>query len=201
MEFQGEDGRQADLKQILDYAVQAAMLFDYDGISIRFLNWSPRKLYPGEHPQPGEVTEDRLNGIKDKQSLDFIMNNISFRGLTPLGTSMERKIVNPFFRDPAGSNTLRKPVLVIAITDGQPEGDGPQGNNKDEIYNTLQLAAGLLQSMPQYGKRALSFQFAQVGNDKRATDYLAKLDKDFGDFVDVTSSKWMLLRHSWHGTN
>ncbi len=31
---------------------------------------------------------------------------------------------------------------------------------------------------PQYGPKAVAFQFAQVGNDTRAQDFLARLDKD-----------------------
>lgn len=40
-------------------------------------------------------------------------------GLTPLGTSLDQKILQPLLLGPARSNALRKPLLVIAITDGK----------------------------------------------------------------------------------
>jgi hypothetical protein len=50
-----------------------------------------------------------------------------------------------------------------------------------------------MQINPRYGKGALSFQFAQVGNDLKAREFLGKLDEDpsIGDIIDCTSSKQM----------
>jgi hypothetical protein len=44
---------------------------------------------------------------------------LCFAGLTPLGTSLDQKILQPLLLGPARSNALQKPLLVIAITDGQ----------------------------------------------------------------------------------
>ncbi len=44
---------------------------------------------------------------------------IKFTGTTPLGTSLDRKVLQPLVLGPARSQQLRKPVLVIAITDGE----------------------------------------------------------------------------------
>lgn len=43
-------------------------------------------------------------------------------GLTPLGTSLDQKILQPLLLSPARQNSLQKPLLIIAITDGQSEG-------------------------------------------------------------------------------
>ena len=40
-------------------------------------------------------------------------------GLTPLGTSLDHKIIQPLLLGPARSRALQKPLLVIAITDGE----------------------------------------------------------------------------------
>lgn len=39
-----------------------------------------------------------------------------------MGTMLERKLIMPFVTGPAQNNALRKPVLVIVITDGEPVG-------------------------------------------------------------------------------
>ena len=41
-----------------------------------------------------------------------------FGGLTPLGTMLQHKILQPFVLGPAKARSLQKPVLVITITDG-----------------------------------------------------------------------------------
>lgn len=37
---------------------------------------------------------------------------------TPLGTSMDRKILQPLVLGPARAGRLQKPILIITITDG-----------------------------------------------------------------------------------
>jgi hypothetical protein len=88
------------------------------------------------------------------------------------------------------SNQFRKPVLIIGITDGQPAGE-----NANALVETIRYAHGqcnqsTLNGQP-LGEGAIAFQFAQVGNDQKATEFLAKLDNDpqIGRMVDCTSSK------------
>ena len=40
-------------------------------------------------------------------------------GTTPLGTALDRKVLQPMVISQARSNTMQKPVLVICITDGK----------------------------------------------------------------------------------
>lgn len=78
---------------------------------------------------------------------------------------------------------LQKPVLIIGITDGQPAGE-----SANALSDSINYAHN--ESM-QMGQGAIAFQFAQVGNDAKATEFLAKLDNDpkIGSMVDCTSSK------------
>jgi hypothetical protein len=87
---------------------------------------------------------------------------------------------------------MRKPLLIISITDGQPAGE-----NQNTLIETVQYACQAAQRS-QYGPGAVSFQFAQVGNDQKATEFLAKLDNDpmVGREVDCTSSKLLAARIS-----
>ncbi|KAL9598830.1 MAG: hypothetical protein Q9219_004249 [cf. Caloplaca sp. 3 TL-2023] len=184
MKFEEGGNRIVQLKKILSQVVSAAMLFDDDGISIRFMNWQPRGLQYGEQPQGGEVTQNMLDRIQSDQTLRYIADQIPFKGLTPLGTNLRQRVIDPLVLGPARSGAMRKPVLVLTITDGAPAGEPP-----DTIFDTIRYASSEMSKMPRYGQRAISFQFAQVGDDSQAETFLARLDSDpsFGRLVDVTS--------------
>ncbi|KAL8970161.1 MAG: hypothetical protein Q9197_003953 [Variospora fuerteventurae] len=185
MKLDEAGNRVVQLKKILSQVVAAAMLFDDDGISIRFMNWQPRRLAYGEQPHPGEVTENMLDRIQTEQTLQYIADQIPFKGLTPLGTSLRQRIIDPLVLGPARSGALRKPVLILTITDGAPAGEQPT-----VIFDTIRYASAEMSRMPRYGQGAISFEFAQVGDDSQAEAFLGKLDSDpsFGRMVDVTSS-------------
>lgn len=142
------------------------------------------------------------NRINSQDAAVDIVDNINFDGAKPLGTAIEQKILQPMVLAPARQNALRKPLLVIVITDGQPTGE-PFGYRKYLMHNkeaktkrklTLPVqqsivnAANQLNSTP-YGPKAVSYQFAQVGTDMSATQFLAALDNDpmVGAMIDCTS--------------
>jgi len=114
------------------------------------------------------------------------MRGVQFKGLTPMGTSLRKKVIDEIVLQKAASGQLRKPVLVIAITDGQPAGE-PQ----NAVFDTIRYAFDTLQQRyPQYGRGGIAFEFAQVGNDEMARKFLGKLDEDpnIGPMVDCTSN-------------
>ncbi|KAL9014912.1 MAG: hypothetical protein Q9173_000467 [Seirophora scorigena] len=175
-----DDSRIAGLKQIITSVVYAATLFDDDGISIRFMNDWP------SNPAIDGFDMRRLDRIQNEQTVEQIISKTLFSGLTPLGSELRNKVIDPLVLSPARAGQLQKPVLVITITDGFPEGEQP-----NTIFETIRYASNELSRMPQYGPGAISFQFAQVGNDQQATDFLAKLDSDpyVGQLVDCTSTR------------
>jgi len=77
---------------------------------------------------------------------------------------------------------LQKPLLVIAITDG-----APAGEPADRISQVISGANRELQQT-QYGPDAVSYQLSQVGNDKKAQQFLSSLDDDpaIGRLIDQT---------------
>lgn len=168
MQFEENGERIDDLKLILSRVAFAAALFDDDGIQVRFMN---------------NAEEGR--GVRSQQQVDAMVSRIQFKGLTPMGTNLRGKILEPLVLNQARTNQLRKPVLVITITDGQPAGEPP-----NTVFDAIRATSQEL-SRSRYGKGALAFQFAQVGNDLKAREFLGKLDeeRDFGDIVDCTSSK------------
>jgi hypothetical protein len=168
MAFEEDGERIEDLKVILSRVAFAASLFDDDGVQLRFMN----------SPEQG-------NGIRNEQQVHDLIARIRFHSLTPMGTQLQEKILEPLVLGPARSGKLQKPVLIITITDGEPAGD------KNNIFGVIRRAVRELAQNPRYGRGAVSFQFAQVGNDLKAREFLTTLDEDpeIGQLIDSTSSK------------
>ena len=179
MQFEEEGSRIKDLRLILERVSFAATLFDQDGISLRFMNTD----LSGVRDQGGRPLQD---GCANEAQIEQIMRGVQFKGLTPMGTSLRKKVIDEILLAKAAQGQLRKPILVIAITDGQPAGE-PQ----NAVFDTIRYAFDTLQQrFPQYGRGGVAFEFAQVGNDEMATKFLSKLDEDpqIGPMVDCTSN-------------
>jgi hypothetical protein len=125
---------------------------------------------------------------------------------------MDQKILQPMVLQPASQRQLRKPILIITVTDG-----APAGEQRLHIASVISNAVNQLRNSP-YGPDALSFQFAQVcvttyslgvvrvcradftdasyswviqvGNDIGARDFLQELDANpqIGSLIDCTSN-------------
>ncbi|KFY67990.1 hypothetical protein V496_01321 [Pseudogymnoascus sp. VKM F-4515 (FW-2607)] len=167
MQFEENGERIQDLKLILSKVAFAASLFDSDGIEIRFMN-----------------SELQGNNIHNEAEVEQLISRVQFKGLTPMGTQLRNKVLEPLIVQKARSNQLRKPVLVITITDGQPAGE-----SSTAVFDAIRYTSGELTRSP-YGKGAVSYQFAQVGNDLKAREFLGKLDDEpgIGELIDSTSN-------------
>lgn len=173
MAFEENGSRIDDLKLILNRVSYAASLFDDDGVQIRFLN-----------------SAEQGNGVRNERQVLDLVARVSFSGLTKVGTELQQKILEPLILQPARAQQLKKPVLVIIVTDGQPAGE-----NLNTLANNIRTALGMLSST-KYGRGALAIQIAQVGNDLKAQEFLSKLDEeaDIGSNIDCTSSECRLRR-------
>lgn len=169
MAFEENGERIDDLKLIINRVAFAAGLFDDDGIQVRFMN-----------------SNEQGNGIRSPQQVEELIGRIRFQGLTPMGRELQNKVLGPLVINAAQAGQLRKPVLVIIITDGQPTGESSR-----DISQIITGASRQLQQNPRYGKGAVAFQFAQVGNDIKAREFLKQLDenREIGDIIDCTSSR------------
>lgn len=167
MAFEQNGERIEDLKLILSRVAFACSLFDQDGINIRFLN----SQYDG-------------NNISSEAQAMQLVSSVKFSGLTPLGTSLDQKVLQPMLLQPARANALRKPLLVICITDG-----APAGEPVDKVFDVISRAHDEL-ARTRYGPDAVSFQFAQVGDDLKAEAFLASLDAHpkVGPLIDSTGN-------------
>ena len=170
MSFEENGERIKDLQLILSRVVFAATLFDEDGIEIRFMN-------------DEEIPLQQLSGIRADQQVEGLMRQKKYKGLTPFGTKLRERVLDQLVIPKIRGGQLQKPVLIIGITDGQPAGESANALSDAINYahnESMRLSQG-----------AIAFQFAQVGNDTKATEFLAKLDNDpkIGSMVDCTSSK------------
>lgn len=167
IEFEERGVRKEQLKQIIGIVATAASTFDEDGISVRFMN-----------------SMERGDGIRNADDVNMLVSRVRFQGLTPLGTGLKNKVLDPQVVGPARAGRLQKPALIITITDGQPAGEP-----LDCVANSIRYAVDEVSRTP-FGRGAVSFQFSQVGNDGKARDFLSSLDEDpsIGNLIDCTSS-------------
>jgi len=135
MAFEENGERIDDLKLILSRVAYATSLFDSDGIQVRFMN--------------SNVQGDNIS--TEAQAMQLVQQ-VKFSGLTPLGTSLWNKVIQPLVLGPARQGRLQKPVVVIAITDGTPAGE-----NRDEVFNVIQRTDREL-SQSRYGRDAISYR-------------------------------------------
>ncbi|KAG2415030.1 hypothetical protein HFD88_006220 [Aspergillus terreus] len=167
IEFEERGIRKEQLKQILGIVATAASTFDQDGISVRFMNSS-----------------EQGDGIRNAGDVEMLVSRVRFQSLTPLGTGLKNKVLDPMVVGPAKAGRLQKPVLIITITDGQPAGEPI-----DTVANSIRYAVDEVSRTP-CGRGAVSFQFSQVGNDNKAREFLRSLDEDpsIGNLIDCTSN-------------
>jgi hypothetical protein len=165
MEF--EKAIHQQLKEILALVAYAASKFDPDGISVRIMN----SMVPGDN-------------IRTKADAEALMARVRFQGLTPIGTNLKSKVLEPLVVAPARLGRLQKPVLVITLIHGPPAGEPP-----GSVANAIRYAVDEL-APTQYGRGAVSFQFSQAGNDLHAREFISKLaeDPNVGQFIDCKSN-------------
>ncbi|PWN51561.1 hypothetical protein IE53DRAFT_386051 [Violaceomyces palustris] len=160
--------RRDGLAGILKRSADAAGRLDPDGMEVAWMN---------------SREQMRVHTAEEAQRLTSACKYDG--GMTPMGTALEDKILQPHVLSKVDRGTLQKPALIIVITDGRPTGSCERG---DKIVKVLKDAKKKLDKS-RYGEDAISFQIAAVGNDKEAQDWLDSIDsnKDVGDLVDVCS--------------
>ena len=80
MSFEEGGERIKDLRLILERVASIATVFDEDGISMRFMN-ANYDIAAVEH-------------IRTEQQIERLMSTVQFKGLTPMGTELRRKVID-----------------------------------------------------------------------------------------------------------
>lgn len=60
------------------------------------------------------------NNLTSESAALQLVSQVKFAGLTPLGTELRNKVLEPLVMGPARRGQLQKPVLIIIVTDGVP---------------------------------------------------------------------------------
>jgi hypothetical protein len=159
--------RVRDMMRVLSRAAAAATMFDPDGVTVRFIN-----------------SNAQGDNIRNEADVTRLIESVDFRGRTPIGTELRRKILEPLVLSRARQGQMQVPVLIITITDGEPAGE-----DDDAIFRAIKDAADELSRTP-LGAGAIAYQFTQVGEDEEARRFLNRLDThpQVGHLVDVTAS-------------
>jgi hypothetical protein len=94
------------LKDTLRRIAEFATILTPEGISIRLLNY--------EQDETGDY-----DNLRTVDQIERLIDRIRFENGTPLGTVLDRKIVQPLILKKAENGTLKKPLIVVTITDGE----------------------------------------------------------------------------------
>ncbi|KAI9698533.1 MAG: hypothetical protein M1836_004114 [Candelina mexicana] len=169
--------RIVEMKKICQKIVSVnRILRDATGVQAEFLN------HPGFH-------------VKSPEELDTIFKKADFHGYTQLGTKLKEKILDPKIynlKDKEIKDKKIKPLIIIIITDGKPEGE-----KRGVLKKVLKDCKSYLDNCKDargkriYGNKTVTFQISQVGNDEDAQTFLHELDhdKELQGVIDCTSNK------------
>lgn len=82
---------------------------------------------------------------------------------TPMGTSLDDKVLKPLLLKPAKSliKKLKKPLLVIVITDGAPFGEKGVKNNRDKLPQVVRHTAA------EMAKTKCAWLYIAIADDDR----------------------------------
>lgn len=74
------------------------------------------------------------NRLESESDAQAFIAKARYDGVTPLGTSLDKRILQPMLIKPARNRSLRKPLLVIVITDGSPMGEPKDKRGWTKVY-------------------------------------------------------------------
>ncbi|OCL09002.1 hypothetical protein AOQ84DRAFT_272414, partial [Glonium stellatum] len=163
-------------------AAFATILSDY-GISVRFLNY--------DEDCNGEF--DNLTKLRD---IEKKLGRVPCGGDTRLGTVLKDKILKPMVLSKARRDMLKKPIIVVIITDGEPFGE-PRDKLREIIRDCK-----IRMDLRGYKKSAVIFLISRVGTSLEAATFLDELraDKEVGNMVyssaDDLNEKWDIFERN-----
>lgn len=117
MQFFENGVRIDELRMMVGKIATAAGLFDSDGIEVRWLN-----------------SKKEGNGFTTEAQVVELIGRVKWDRATPLGTAMKHKILEPLVYKKIKKNALKKPLLIISVTDG-----APTAEPRDEIVKVRPL--------------------------------------------------------------
>ncbi|UKZ81451.1 hypothetical protein TrVFT333_009223 [Trichoderma virens FT-333] len=157
-----KDTRQQLLRKLISRmsSVVTRLVPDGEGVHLRFINKS------GKY--------NSLNSQQIEEALD-----IEPKGGTNIGTQLRKKILHPFVFDPiALGETLKRPLLIIVVTDGHPTESDPDSFKKAIIDCSRALENN------GYEPRAVRYLVSHIGQDAGAAKFIESLGGDSNKALD-----------------
>lgn len=149
--------RFSTLKDTIYNLAPIARDINEEGISLRFIN---------------HRTEDYFDNLKDRTMIDKVLNNVTPNDATPIGTSLQRKVLQPLLKR-AKDGELKRPALIVIITDGEPNWEPP-----DTLKHTIIDCKRQMKDELSYSGTEIIFAISYVGTDPSAKRYVEKIEKD-----------------------
>ncbi|KAF2464376.1 uncharacterized protein BDR25DRAFT_156335, partial [Lindgomyces ingoldianus] len=101
-------------------------------------------------------------------ALEELLQGHEFSGTTEIGTQLKKRILKPLVYEKLSNEGMRRPLLIMVITDGKIEGE------KDGVLeNNIRACIDHLKSLNKL--HWVVFQFTRIGNDVHARRFLKDL--------------------------
>ncbi|GKZ27914.1 hypothetical protein AbraCBS73388_006660, partial [Aspergillus brasiliensis] len=114
-------------------------------------------------------SEDQHLGKLSPIEIQNQLKKVKYLGVTRLGNVLQTKIVAPLIFDPLENNLPAKPLIVIVVTDGH-----PQGEPENCFAETIMDCKKRLSELSEQQAGAI-FIISRVGNDANAETFLSSL--------------------------
>jgi hypothetical protein len=101
-----EEDRIQSLQDTLRSVAELATALSPGGISIRTLHHN------------GDM-DGQWDNLRTAEDVNIRMDEVVYHGFTPLGTILSREVLEPMVLNKARNGSLKKPVFVVIITDGE----------------------------------------------------------------------------------
>ncbi|KAF2184563.1 hypothetical protein K469DRAFT_666366 [Zopfia rhizophila CBS 207.26] len=178
-----EEDRIPALRDTLGRVTAIATVLSPDGISVRTLN-SSQDVCGG------------WDNLKTVEDVNNRMDSVSYRGDTRLGTILRDKILDPMVLNKAKSGSLKKPVIVVIITDGKANNEPPKALSESigECNDEMERLG--------YNNASVVFLISRVGTSETARQFVEGLGNDsrIGNTVYVSENDMALKRAAFENS-
>lgn len=146
--------RWSTTSDVLSKIAEIAVLYDGDGVDVRFLNINMKD-------------DERLN-LKNAEQVMKLFKKVKLHGSTPTADVLEDELIQYLknFRE----NPKRKRLNLIVLTDGEPD-------DVQAVEEVIVKCANQLKDLTAHSLQ-VGVQFVQIGGDEKASEFLRGLDDD-----------------------
>ncbi|OQV04219.1 hypothetical protein CLAIMM_09135 [Cladophialophora immunda] len=145
------------LQETVKSVAKFATILEPSGMSVRFINFKE---------------DGQFNNLTDVDDIMQKVQMVDYSGNTRLGQRLRMKIVDPMILEKADTNSLKKPVIVAVVTDGEPTVEPPT-----TLGETMKTCKNW-PSVRKLGEAVVAFLLCRVGDSVQAEAFFLGLEKD-----------------------